>query len=47
MVKVPPPPKHPRKMTTDEAISHLFHPKVVEHAKKQKDEPKKRRLKKA
>ena len=25
--------KHPRDMTNDEAIKHLFHPKVVEHVK--------------
>ena len=25
--------KHPRDMTNDEAIKHLFHPKVVEHIK--------------
>ena len=25
--------KHPREMTNDEAISHLFHPKVVAHVK--------------
>ena len=25
--------KHPRDMTTDEAIRHLFHPKVVKHVK--------------
>ena len=26
--------KHPKNMTTDEALKHLFHPKVVEHVKK-------------
>ena len=26
--------KKPREMTTDEAMRHLFHPEVVEHAKK-------------
>jgi hypothetical protein len=26
--------KHPKDMTTEEAIKHLFHPKVVEHVKK-------------
>jgi hypothetical protein len=31
-------PKHPRHMTTEEAVSHLFHPKVVEHLKKAKEE---------
>lgn len=25
--------KHPRDMTNDEAIKHLFHPKVVKHVK--------------
>ena len=25
--------KHPREMTNDEAIKHLFHPKVVKEAK--------------
>ena len=25
--------KHPRDMTNDEAINHLFHPKVVAHVK--------------
>jgi hypothetical protein len=32
--------KHPRHMTTEEAVKHLFHPKVVEHIKKEKDAPK-------
>lgn len=31
------PSKHPRKMTTDEAVKHLFHPEVVEHFKDQTD----------
>jgi len=26
-------------MTTDEAIAHLFHPKVIEHAKRHATEP--------
>jgi hypothetical protein len=26
--------KHPREMTTDEALNHLFHPKIVAHVKK-------------
>jgi len=26
--------KHPREMTADEAISHVFHPKALEHLKK-------------
>ena len=25
--------KHPKEMTTDEAISHVFHPKALEHLK--------------
>jgi len=37
-------------MTTEEAVNHLFHSKVVKHLKKEKDKveakPKKRRLKK-
>jgi hypothetical protein len=27
-------PKHPREMTTHEAMRHLFHPHVIEHVKK-------------
>jgi hypothetical protein len=42
--------KHPRHMTTEEAVNHLFHAKVVEHIKNEKDKaaakPKKRPLKK-
>ncbi len=26
--------KHPKHMTTDEAVKHLFHPHVVKHVKK-------------
>jgi hypothetical protein len=26
--------KHPKDMTTDEAIAHVFHPKVLKHLKK-------------
>ena len=26
--------KHPKHMTTDEAMKHLFHPRVVNHMKK-------------
>jgi hypothetical protein len=37
MPKVSSPFKHPRHMTTEEAISHLFHPKVIEHLKNEKD----------
>jgi hypothetical protein len=40
--------KHPRHMTTEEAVSHLFHPKVIEQIKKEKEQqPKKRPRKKA
>jgi len=50
MPKASNPFKHPRHMTTEEAVTHLFHPKVVEHLKKEKDavddKPKKRPLKK-
>ena len=50
MPKVSSPFKHPRHMTTEEAMTHLFHPEVVEHIKKEKDAakttPKKRPLKK-
>jgi hypothetical protein len=28
------PKKHPKDMTTEEAVKHLFHPKVVKHLKK-------------
>jgi len=26
--------KHPKDMTNDELLSHIFHPKVVKHIKK-------------
>jgi hypothetical protein len=26
--------KHPKDMTTDEAIKHIFHPKIVKHLKR-------------
>jgi hypothetical protein len=26
--------KHPKDMTADEAIAHVFHPKVAEHLRK-------------
>ena len=26
--------KHPKDMTSDELLKHLFHPKVVKHVKK-------------
>jgi hypothetical protein len=34
-----PKPKPAREMTTDEAIRHLFHPDVIEHAKRHAHEP--------
>src|SRR5437773_1848434 len=30
--------KHPHEMTTDEAVTHLFHPEVVQHAKRHLDD---------
>jgi hypothetical protein len=39
-------PKHPRDMTTEEAVSHLFHPAVVQHLKDEKDKEPTPRLKK-
>ena len=39
--------KHPREMTTEEAVSHLFHPKVVKHLKNVKDTTKKLPLNKS
>jgi hypothetical protein len=39
--------KQPRQMTTEEAVFHLFHPKVVEHLKNVKDTKVKMPLKKA
>jgi hypothetical protein len=39
-------PKHPREMTTKEAVNHLFHPDVVEHLKSLKDTKPKPPLKK-
>ena len=27
--------KHPKHMTSDELVKHLFHPKVVKHVKKE------------
>jgi hypothetical protein len=32
--KPPKPTKAPHELTTDEAMAQLFHPKVVEHAKR-------------
>jgi hypothetical protein len=49
MSKAPNSPKHPRDMTTQEAVKHLFHPDVpgvVERLKTQKDAVKKPSLKK-
>jgi hypothetical protein len=37
--KQPQKPKPAREMTTDEAIRHLFHPEVIEHAKRHATEP--------
>jgi len=37
MAKSPKVAKHPREMTTEEAVNHLFHPKVVKHLKNVKD----------
>ncbi len=39
--------KHPREMTTEEAVTHLFHPKVVKHVKNEKDKDPKKPVKKA
>ncbi len=39
--------KHPRDMSSDELMKHLFHPKVVKHIKKVADAPKVSRTKKA
>jgi len=47
MAKSPETAKHPRHMTTEEAVNHLFHPEVVQHMKDEKDKPKQPRLKKA
>jgi len=33
--------KHPREMTTDELVRHLFHPKVVAHLKRAAQEGRK------
>jgi hypothetical protein len=45
-----PTPKKAREMTSEEAIRHLFHPEVVEHAKRhvrEADEPKSKPEKKS
>jgi hypothetical protein len=36
--------KHPQKMTTTEAVEHLFHPDVVQHLKNETNKPKPKRL---
>jgi hypothetical protein len=36
--------KHPKDMTSDELMKHLFHPKVVKHIKKVAESPKKKRM---
>jgi hypothetical protein len=33
MSKSSKPAKHPREMNTEEALNHLFHPKIVKHVK--------------
>jgi hypothetical protein len=30
--------KHPKDMTTEEAIRHVFHPKIVKHLKRKAEE---------
>jgi hypothetical protein len=47
MPKSSTPAKHPRQMTTEEAVKHLFHPKVIKHLKNVKDAAKKPPLKKS
>jgi hypothetical protein len=39
--------QHPKNMTTEQAVKHLFHPRVVQHLKKEKDAAAKPPLKKA
>jgi hypothetical protein len=39
--------KHPRNMSSDELMKHLFHPKVVKHIKKVANARKVSRTKKA
>jgi hypothetical protein len=41
------PSKHPRHMTTEEVVKHLFHPDVVQHLKNETSKPKPKPLKKA
>jgi len=40
------PKKHPKEMTTEEAIKHLFHPKVIKHLKKEAESARTRITKK-
>jgi len=30
--------KHPKHMTTDEALKHIFHPKIAKHLKRHVEE---------
>jgi hypothetical protein len=46
MTKAPKSKKHPKDMTTEEAINHVFHPKIVKHLKTQVDELNKPSVKK-
>jgi len=39
--------KHPRDMTTEETLTHLFHPKVVKHVKGLVENPDPKPLKKS
>jgi hypothetical protein len=39
--------KHPKDMTSDELMKHLFHPKVVKHIKKVAATGKKKSMRKA
>jgi hypothetical protein len=38
MTKAPKSKKHPKDMTSDEAINHVFHPKIVNHLKTKVEE---------
>jgi hypothetical protein len=38
--------KHPKDMTTDEAIAHVFHPKALKHLKKHVEKLSKRKVSK-
>jgi hypothetical protein len=37
MAKAPKSKKHPKDMTTEEVINHVFHPKIVKHLKNEVD----------